>query len=1307
MIQPHNFRLILTNSFNRKFFILNKKILLFLILINCFYNVELKAQQGKVDLTFNTLDDGQNGDGFDNTVRTLVLQPDQNLIVGGDYLSLNGIPSPYLTRLKPDGSIDETFNLGTGFNGKIYTTYIQPDGKIIVGGSFTTFNGVSSGRLIRLNTDGSYDATFNSSIAATTGIVYDISPQSDGKIIIVGSFTKYNNVTVNRIARILTNGDLDTTFLTGSGTTSNITNARVLHDGKILITGNFTSFNGMSSNRIVRLLPDGRVDTSFDVGGGFNDDVNAISVQTDGKVILGGKFTNYNENAVGRIVRINQNGTIDNSFTSGSGFSGSAVQIIKIDPFGNIMVGGSFTGFYDGREVNRVCLLNPNGSLKNDFDIGSGPGSASVLTLANDLEDSWYIGGSFSVYDGLNQGKLAKINTDGEHDVGYLSSGIGFDNSVLKVLSLPNKKTMVYGSFTKFNGIASSRITRILEDGLCDATFNSGQSGANNLIKSGVIQADGKIIFGGNFTKYNESTSNRIARIFPDGLIDNTFSIGSGFNSQVYAIAIQPDEKIIVVGGFTSFNGTSAPRILRLLPNGMRDTTFNVGLGADAIIETLQIQPDGKILIAGRFNSFDGNSYARLVRLNSNGSIDFSFRIGTGFDKYIYAIGLQSDQKIILGGSFLTFNGTSQKRIVRLNSNGSLDTSFESGIGFNKGDVRTILVQPDDKILVGGTFSGTYKADSSLRLIRLEKTGNYDRGFESDLNNKIYTMGFSSDYRLIIGGDFNSVSGISKHRIARLKLCLDSTVWDGLNWSNGFPSSAKEVVFKDNYNYLSTSNVCSCTIEDRKSVTISSGSTLGIEFSYTGKGSLILEDSASLYQSDDEMVNTGFAVIKRNSTPIFKKDYTYWGSPVNDQKLIDFSPNTVASKYLSFDYDIKNWFQENPTNNMIPGKGYIIQGPQNFSASTPAKFEGIFSGIPNNGKIEIKLGPDDVDSLAGNPYPSAIDADSFLIQNRSKIKGIMCFWTHNTPVTNSRYTSDDYAVYNLLGGVGTRGALASGINETVLDGTIGSGQAFFITSKGFGSAEFNNSMRIAGRNTTFFKPANNKNDVAVKNGIEKHRIWLNLKNSEGIFKQLLVGYIEGATNLYDEDFDAESINRNLFVDFYSTVETKKLVIQGRALPFMQTDVINLGYTTSIGGSFEISIDHTDDFFKDLNVFIEDKDSKITCDLKDKPYLFNTQQGTFSDRFVLKFTNEVLQTETFENSEEKIFVSLKDKIIKVTSTGGSIKELSVFDVSGKLLYIKNNLENPDYQIANLKVSHQVLLVRVVLENGYKTSKKIVF
>ncbi|WP_241775641.1 T9SS sorting signal type C domain-containing protein [Flavobacterium sp. Root420] len=1281
-----------------------KHLFLSLVLMNFISKTQVYAQQGKVDATFNTLDDGLIGDGFDNTVRSLSLQADQNLIVGGDYLNLNGIASSYLTRLKPDGSIDETFNTGSGFNGKVYATYIQPDGKIIAGGSFTSFNGISSGRLVRLNQDGSYDESFNTSVAATTGIIYEISPQIDGKIIIVGSFTRYNNVTVNRVARILSNGSLDTSFITGSGTSSNITNASALSDGKILLTGNFTSFNGIQSNKIVRLYPDGRVDTSFNSGAGFDDDVSAMVVQSDGKIVLGGKFTNYNGMLANRIIRLNNDGSIDDSFLSGSGLSAGSVQKIKMDTFGNIMIGGSFTGSYNGSDVNRVCLLNSHGILKTDVDFGSGPASASVLALANDLEGSWYIGGSFSIFDGLNQGRLAKINPEGEYDTGYLAAGIGFDNSVLKVLSLENKKTMVFGNFKKFNGVFVSRITRLLEEGLIDPDFNAGQLGANNLIKTAVLQSDGKIICGGNFTKYNETLTNRIIRVLPDGVVDDTFSIGTGFNSQVYAIAIQSDQRIVVGGNFTRYNDTPVNRLIRLLPNGSRDTSFNVGVGADAIIEAILIQPDRKILVGGHFSNFNGQSISRLVRLNADGSIDSGFNVGNGFDKYIYAMALQSDGRIIIGGNFLNYNGSSQKRIVRLNSNGSLDASFESGSGFSKGDVRSILVQPDDRILVGGTFSGTYKNYTSMRLLRLLKSGDFDASFDVRLNNKLYTMSFTANQRLMIGGDFNSVSGISKHRIARLKLCLEGTVWDGSNWSNGFPSGGKEVFFKEDYPSLISTNVCSCSIDYGKTVTLLSGNTLDIEFSYLGFGTLVLEDTANLYQSDDEMINTGILHLKRKTSPILKSDYTYWSSPINNQKLFDVSPNTASDNYYSFfNYA---WQRESPSNNMIVSKGYIIQGPTNYSPTIPEKYEAVFKGIPNNGIINVNIGSANIYNLVGNPYPSTLDADVFLNVNKKNIKGTLYFWTHNTPYANNKYTQNDYAVYNRLGGVGTRAALTSGINETVPDGKIASGQAFFVGSLSEGTIEFNNSMRTTEKNSIFFKPEK-INHISSKNVFERHRIWLNLKNSAGIFKQLLIGYIEGATNLYDSNYDAESFNANQFVDFYSNVENKKLVIQGRGLPFVETDSIPLGYSSTIDGEFSISIDHKDGIFENRSVFINDKDLNITYDLSIGAYTFSTKKGTFKDRFNLKFVDENLKTDTWTAEANKIIVSANKKNILINANQNNIKDVIIFDVAGKQIYKKNEVENTKLFIENLSSKNQILLIKVRLKNGSDSTTKIIF
>lgn len=1281
-----------------------KNLLLTLVFSALFINSEVYAQQGKVDVNFNSLDDGLNGDGFDNPVRTLSLQSDNKLIVGGDYLNLNVIPASCLSRLESDGTVDNSFNIGTGFKGKVYDSYIQNDGKIIIAGSFTVFNGSNTGRLIRLNEDGSHDATLNTSIGATDGIIYKISLQPDGKIIIVGSFTKYNNTTVNRIARILPNGSLDTSFLTGKGSAVNVTNAEVLANGKIILSGNFTEFNGFAANKIVRLNQDGSVDAGFNIGTGFNNDVNAMLQQPDGKIILGGKFTIYNGNTANRIIRINEDGTPDTDFLSGTGFSADAVQTIKMDSFGNIMVGGSFKGSYDNKEVNRVAFLNSNGTLKTDFDIGSGPGSASVYAFANASDGSWYIGGSFSVFDGQNQGRLAKVNPDGEHDTGYLASGVGFDNTVQKVLSLENKKTMVFGSFTKFNGVLAPRIIRLLENGLSDNSFNSGKTGANNLIKTAVLQSDNKIILGGSFTKYNERTYNRLIRIVPDGEIDNTFNTGSGFKGQVYALAMQED-KVIVAGNFTTFNDLPAGRIVRLLEDGSRDPGFNSGLGADAIIEAVVIQPDGKILVAGRFNTFDGQPFSRLVRLNYDGSIDSDFHVGSGFDKFVFSMALQSDNKIIIGGSFVTYNGVSQKRIIRLNTNGSLDTTFESGTGFSNADVLSLLVQPDDRILVAGTFSGTYKSFSSSRLIRLSKSGDYDPSFQAVVNGKINTMCFTSDQKLMIGGDFNSVSGVSKHRIALLRLCLEATIWNGSYWSNGLPSGGKELIFKENYPNLTTANVCSCTIDREKTVTLLSENTLGITFDYSGLGTLILNDAASLYQDDDEMINSGIVYFKRKSSPIVKFDFTYWSSPVENQKLIDVSPNSSLDYFFSYDYVAKSWKYENPVNSIMSlGKGYSIIAPDNFSTIAPDKLEVIFKGIPNNGKIETGLGAENTYSLVGNPYPSALNADIFLSRNTSNIKGALYFWTHNTPITNNKYNVNDYAVYNLLGGVGTR-AIALGLNETIPDGTIASGQGFFVKSKSAGTVEFNNSMRIVARNSIFFKPAQNSREV--KSAVEKHRIWLNFENSGGIFKQILLGYVQGATNFYDESFDAETFNGNAYVDFYSVNDTKKLVIQGRALPFTDNDTIPLAYRTTIAENFTISIDHADGDLSNQDIYLEDKVTGIVHDLRSSSYTFKTEIGTFTDRFILRYTNKTLGTGDFENLQKVILVLVKNKVIDIISSKENIKEVVVFDALGKILYRKEKIDANALKIQNLQLGNQLLLVKVTLENDFTTTKKVIF
>jgi uncharacterized delta-60 repeat protein len=269
-------------------FNMNAKLRCYLLLICFLFLGSIMAQQGVLDVTFKTVDDGLQGDGFDNIVRTVALQADGDLIVGGDYLYFTGISLSYLSRLKPDGTVDASFNLGSGFNGKVYSTLIQPDGKIIVGGSFTSYNGIAVGRLIRLNSNGSRDASFSTGLGVTNNFVCAKAQQSDGKNIVVGSFTKYNTTTANRVVRILPDGSPDPTFAIGSGAGGLVGEVKVQTGGKIILAGSFGTFNGVVCNKIIRLNINGSIDTSFITGTGFNDHTTALFLQADGKILLGG-----------------------------------------------------------------------------------------------------------------------------------------------------------------------------------------------------------------------------------------------------------------------------------------------------------------------------------------------------------------------------------------------------------------------------------------------------------------------------------------------------------------------------------------------------------------------------------------------------------------------------------------------------------------------------------------------------------------------------------------------------------------------------------------------------------------------------------------------------------------------------------------------------------------------------------------------------------------------------------------------------------------------------------------------------------
>ncbi|MCU0436394.1 MAG: putative Ig domain-containing protein [Raineya sp.] len=736
----------------------NYLIVLMSLICMCFGNQYTWAQAGSNDATFNVADNGR----IFGTVYSVVHLANGKILVGGIFK--DGI-----ARLNADGTIDNTFNIGTGFNGNghIFRLILQSDGKILAGGNFIGYNGTSRNNIARLNADGTLDNTFNVG-TGFNGAVYSVVLQSDGKILVGGSFSNYNGTITSRIARLNADGTLDSSFNTGSGFDATTNALAIQSDGKILVGGSFTNYNGTTRNNIARLNVNGTLDTGFSVGTGFNSPVVSFAIQSDGKILVGGNFSSYNGSTANRIVRLNTGGSLDNTFNNGgSGFTGS-VQEVVIQPSTNyVWVAGGTT--YNGTATGGLVRLNGStGAIDNPASMGSG-GGAFTQTLAFQSDGKILVGGGFQGYNGVNfKFGLVRLNTDGSLDNTLKNNtGIwGDGGTFVKVQS--DDKIILYGDIRVYNGTPINRITRLNADGTLDNTLNVG-TGFNQSLSALTIQSDGKILVGGSFTSYNGTPVNKIARLNPDGTLDNTFSTtGTGFNSRPNVFALQSDGKILVGGSFTSYNGTARNRIARLNADGTLDNTFSIGTGFDNSVDVMSLQPDGKILVAGGFNDYNGTTCSDVVRLNSNGSLDNTFSpTGTGFDSAPRIFLFQSDGKILVGGIY-EYNGVVYNELARLNANGTIDNTFNIGTGFDN-SVNDISFQPNGKILVMGGFT-SYNGTPSNGLIQLNPNGTIDATFNAGIgfNDDAYSLGVQKNGKIIISGNFSRYNGVARNGLVRI-----------------------------------------------------------------------------------------------------------------------------------------------------------------------------------------------------------------------------------------------------------------------------------------------------------------------------------------------------------------------------------------------------------------------------------------------------------------------------------------------------------------------------------------------------------
>jgi uncharacterized delta-60 repeat protein len=759
-------------------------------------------------------------DGFDpnanGTVSVVVVQPDGKILIGGDFttLSPNGgaaVARNYIARLNPDGTLDTAFNPNA--NGGVIAIAVQADGKILAGGFFfgaNSIGGQTRNGIARLDaTTGaadSFDPNANSDVLA-------IAVQADGKILAGGDFSGANSIggqTRNRIARLDATTGLADSF--DPNANNFVSSIAVQADGKILAGGFFNgpnSIGGQTRNFIARLDATTGLADSFDPNP--NSYVFSIAVQADGKILAGGNFSGANSiggQTRNRIARLEATTGLADSFNPNAN---NQVYSIAVQADGKILAGGFFNGpnSIGGQTRNFIARLDATTGLADSFDPNP---NSYVYSIAVQADGKILAGGDFTGANsigGQTRNYIARLEIDGRLDQTLNLSTAGFD--VLATAVQPDGKILIGGSFTTVLGVARNNIARLNTDGTLDTAFNPNANGA---VESIAVQADGKILAGGQFFGANSiggQTRNNIARL--DAMTGLADSFNPNANSFVYAIAVQADGKILAGGNFNGANcigGQTRNYIARLDATTGAADSFDPN--ANNVVRSIAVQADGKILAGGLFAIIGGQPRNYIARLDATTGAADSF--DPNANSYVDSIAVQADGKILAGGLFTSIGGQTRNRIARLDATTGAADSFDPNAN---NEVFSIAVQADGKILAGGVFNGANSIGGQTRnrIARLDATTGLADSFNPNANNVVNSIAVQADGKILAGGAFISIGGQPRNFFARLSndtaalqnLAVTQTT---ITWTRGGSSPQfTRVTFEssnDNVNYTPLGN---------------------------------------------------------------------------------------------------------------------------------------------------------------------------------------------------------------------------------------------------------------------------------------------------------------------------------------------------------------------------------------------------------------------------------------------------------------------------------------------------------------------
>ena len=560
----------------------------------------------------------------------------------------------------------------------------------------------------------------------------------------------------------------------------------------------------------------------------------------------------------------------------------------------------------------------------------------------------------------------------------------------------------------------------------------------------------------------------------------------------------------------------------------------------------------------------------------------------------------------------------------------------------------------------------------------------------------------------------NSLLGTNLFYVSSVKIGASDGLkkWDGTNWRKppfwaitNPPSKKNDILFEANYSTAIGGDINCNDMTVNNGVTVTIGADDYIEALNTvttlgtgiGRGKIIIASSGNLVQRCDEKPELAYIEHLKTTGLKRKWDYEYWGTPI-DENMFSTKPSP---------FDLGYWRQSGPgggwrtltSGDMSVGKGFILRignlGPWNVGAGATTSWQ--INGIANNGIVTVPVTQEDYGTnptnynnaaLLANPYPCSIDGYKFLTDpSNLNLEGSLFFWTSETqyPGTGA-YQDPDYAVWNLTGPT-------SPANGLIPDGKIPSGQGFFVRVMTNGNAVFKDYMRSTDKNTMFYRKSKDVVD----------RYWINLTDGVRLNSQILIGYLEDATNDYDRMFDAHRMGETS-IELYSLLGKEKLSINGR-VPFDSSDEVPLGIkqVATTPQVLTITLSNKEGIFAEgTPIYLYDKLLNTYHNLQESSYTFTASTLEDNERFKLVYINQSLKTNDFENTNAIAYIKNRKLTISSSST---ISKVTIYDISGRTVAVINNNATSNKFISDFNYSNGIYIAKIILENGKVISQKI--